>query len=117
MGGRFNLLLGLSHTDVEVDNFSLNVEIPDDISQAYSYATSKSHVKTSMKGGGLTFSDVNDGSGNTLRQVDGYNFDIGGFGIAGTGVGIDLGATYKVMDNLTVSASLLDLGLSDGGVG
>lgn len=110
VGGRFNLLLGLSHTDVEVDNFSLNVEIPDDISQAYSYATSKSHVKTSMKGGGLTFSDVNDGSGNTLRQVDGYNFDMGGFGIAGTGVGIDLGATYKVMDNLTVSASLLDLG-------
>ena len=31
-------------------------------------------------------------------------------GIAGYGFGIDLGASYKIMDNLTVSASILDLG-------
>lgn len=110
VGGRFNLLLGLVHTDVEVNNFTVNIEIPDDISQAYSYATSESNVKTSMKGGGLTFSEVNGSSGNTVRQISGYNFDMGGLGIAGTGVGIDLGATYKVLDNLTVSAALLDLG-------
>jgi hypothetical protein len=33
-----------------------------------------------------------------------------GFGISGYGLGLDLGATYKVMDNLTVSAAILDLG-------
>lgn len=31
-------------------------------------------------------------------------------GIAGYGFGIDLGASYKILDNLTVSASILDLG-------
>ena len=32
-------------------------------------------------------------------------------GIAGYGFGIDLGASYKIMDNLTVSASILGLGI------
>lgn len=31
-------------------------------------------------------------------------------GIAGSGFGLDLGASYKVGDNLTVSASILDWG-------
>lgn len=38
------------------------------------------------------------------------HFDSGKLGIAGYGFGIDLGASYKILDNLTVSASVLDLG-------
>lgn len=110
IGGRFNLLLGLAHTDMQVDNFTLTAEIPDDASQAYSYATSKANIKTSMKGEGVEFSEIDDGYGNTVRQVSRYNFDMNGFGIAGVGMGIDFGATYKLCDNVTLSAALLDLG-------
>ena len=39
-----------------------------------------------------------------------FDFDSGKLGIAGYGFGIDLGVSYKIMDNLTVSASVLDLG-------
>ena len=42
--------------------------------------------------------------------ISDFDFDSGKLGIAGYGFGIDLGASYKIMDNLTVSASVLDLG-------
>lgn len=48
-----------------------------------------------------------------LQQGDnGYidEIDFGSFGFAGYGVGIDLGASYRLLDNLTISASVLDLG-------
>ena len=38
------------------------------------------------------------------------DFDFNGFGFAGYGGAIDLGASYKILDNLTESASVLDLG-------
>ncbi|MEJ8740908.1 DUF5723 family protein [Phocaeicola sp. HCN-6420] len=110
VGGRFNLLLGLVHTDMQVDHFTLNVETADDIYQSSVYSTVKANVKASMKGGGLSFSEVDDGSGNIVRQVDRYNFDMGGFGISGVGMGIDLGASYRILDNVIVSAAVLDLG-------
>jgi hypothetical protein len=47
-----------------------------------------------------------------LSEDDGVidEIDFGTFGLAGYGLGIDLGASYKLMDKLTLSASLLDLG-------
>ena len=44
------------------------------------------------------------------KYIDDIDFDAGKIGIAGYGFGIDLGASYKILDNLTVSASILDLG-------
>lgn len=44
----------------------------------------------------------------------GYNYvndaDVDGSGLNGFGLALDLGATYKLMDDLTVSAALTDLG-------
>lgn len=47
-----------------------------------------------------------------LSEDDGVidEIEFGTFGLAGYGLGIDLGASYKLMDKLTLSASLLDLG-------
>ncbi len=48
-----------------------------------------------------------------IENKNGYIDDVkqkGSLGIAGIGAGIDLGATYKVMDGLTLSAAVLDLG-------
>ena len=55
-------------------------------------------------------------SGQTLENpdeatlVDLENMEYNSPGLSGFGMAIDLGATYKVMDNLTVSAALKDFG-------
>ncbi|WP_455498156.1 DUF5723 family protein [Coprobacter sp.] len=43
-------------------------------------------------------------------EIDDLDFDTGKIGIAGIGGAIDLGATYKILDNLTVSMALTDIG-------
>ena len=59
-------------------------------------------VSTTVKGGGLKYNQ--DGT------ISGFDFKAEDAGVAGLGFGIDLGASYKVLDNLTVSAAVLDLG-------
>ena len=65
-------------------------------------------VSTTVKGGGLKYNQ--DGT------ISGFDFKAEDAGVAGLGFGIDLGASYKVLDNLTVSAAVLDLGYITGRV-
>ena len=111
VGGRVKVLLGIARAEMAVDNFDIYVD--DALTngdytelnpyQTYGSATVNARVSTTMKGGGLSFDE-------TTRQIDGFDIDGSNFGIAGAGFGIDLGASYKVWDNLTVSAAVLDLG-------
>ena len=118
VGGRVKVLLGLARAEMNINQFDLNLDVPnlrnyqDDASRGelspsdwygkgYSYAAD-GNVITTLKGGGMTF----DNNG----MIDNFDLDAGDLGIAGSGFGIDLGASYKVWDNLTVSASVLDLG-------
>ena len=68
----------------------------------YSY-DAKANVVTTLKGGGMTFDENN--------MINGFDLDASSFGIAGTGFGVDLGASYSIFNNLTVSAAVLDLGV------
>lgn len=120
VGGRVKVLLGLARAEMNINQFDLNLDVPnpqytnyadyesrgelspsDWYGKGYSYAA-EGNVITTLKGGGMTFD--NDG------MIDNFDLDAGDLGIAGSGFGIDLGASYKVWDNLTVSASILDLG-------
>lgn len=130
VGGRVKVLLGLARAEMKINKFDVDLGIPalptgidsDDITSGnysdyisragefrpedwygshYSYAADAS-ITTTLKGGGMTF----DNTG----MIDDFDLDAGDLGIAGTGFGIDLGASYKVWDNLTVSAAVLDLG-------
>ena len=111
VGGRVKVLLGIARAEMAVDNFDIYVD--DALTngdytelnpyQTYGSATVNARVSTTMKGGGLSFDE-------TTGQIDGFDIDGSNFGIAGAGFGIDLGASYKVWDNLTVSAAVLDLG-------
>lgn len=47
---------------------------------------------------------------NEEGYIDEFKFDEGELGIAGYGAAIDLGVSYKLLDKLTLSASVLDLG-------
>lgn len=120
VGGRVKVLLGLARAEMNINQFDLNLDVPNP--QYTNYADYESrgelspsdwygahydysangNVITTLKGGGMTFD--NDG------MIDNFDLDAGDLGIAGSGFGIDLGASYKVWDNLTVSASILDLG-------
>lgn len=119
VGGRVKVLLGLARAEMNINQFDLNLDVPNP--QYTNYADYESrgelspsdwygahydysangNVITTLKGGGMTF----DNNG----MIDNFDLDAGDLGIAGSGFGIDLGASYKV-GYLTVSASILDLG-------
>ena len=114
VGARAKMLLGLARTEVNIEQFDLNLEVPEvkvgqeDFSEEdwygknYSY-DAKANVVTTLKGGGMTFDENN--------MINGFDLDASSFGIAGTGFGVDLGASYSIFNNLTVSAAVLDLGV------
>lgn len=111
VGGRVKVLLGIAHAEMEVNNFDVYVD--EDLQngnyenlnpyQTYGRANVDAHISTTMKGGGLSFNE-------STGQIEGFDINGDNLGIAGAGFGIDLGASYKVWDNLTVSAAVLDLG-------
>lgn len=132
VGGRVKVLLGIGNLDLKLNKVAMSADIPNDArlaqlqDPAYLAANYNTPVKaqellneinayhadlgvsatleSSFKGLELVSDDPNK------KYIDDIDFDAGKIGIAGYGFGIDLGASYKVLDNLTVSASVLDLG-------
>lgn len=98
VGGKFKLLLGIANMDANIDN--LHAEMYGD----YWKITSAGKLNATMKGLSATLAEDNEGR----EYIDDFDFDSPGVG--GFGTAIDFGASYKVLDNLTVSASVLDLG-------
>ena len=78
-------------------------ELKDKFNNYHANMTVGAELKSSFKGLELQEEEGKD-------YVTDFDFDSGKLGIAGYGFGIDLGASYKILDNLTVSASVLDLG-------
>lgn len=134
VGARVKALLGVGNMELKLNNVAMSANLPTDQQIAkwsdQNYWTNMSpedataaaldlqkkfnnyhanlnvgaELKSSFKGLEL----VQDEPGKDY--VSDFDFDAGKIGIAGYGFGIDLGASYKIMDNLTVSASVLDLG-------
>ena len=122
-------LLGIGNMDLKLNNVAMNASLPsdarisqlqdpaylsglgvDDITKLRSEIESyhanlavDAHLESSFKGLNLKKEDGQD-------YISDFEFESKDMGIAGYGFGIDLGASYKIMDNLTVSASILDLG-------
>ena len=112
-GVRVKALLGLARAEMNIQHFEVDMDVPevpqygteineaDWIGKGYSYEA-KGNVMTTMRGGGITF--------DQQGRIEDFEFEAKDLGLAGGGFGIDLGASYDVMDHLTVSASVLDLG-------
>jgi len=133
VGARVKALLGIGNMELKLNKVAMNANLPNDAeitkwssesywssmtpSQAAQAAqelkdkfnnyhanlTVGAELKSSFKGLELKEEEGKD-------YVTDFDFDSGKLGIAGYGFGIDLGASYKILDNLTVSASVLDLG-------
>ena len=129
VGGKVKVLLGIGNMNLKINNVMMNAKLPSDarinqlqdpnylsgldaagitklkaeIESYHANPNVDAHLESSFKGLELVQEDGQD-------YISDFDFDSGKLGIAGYGFGIDLGASYKIMDNLTVSASVLDLG-------
>lgn len=94
-GAKIKVLIGAAHAEARIDRMDISMSQNEwTIKQAgHLQATSLLELTTDPETGEVTDYKV----GNN-------------FGLAGFGLGFDLGATYKLIDNLTLSAALTDIG-------
>ena len=95
VGAKVKVLIGAAHAEARIDRMDISMSQDEwVIKQAgHLQATSMLELTTDPETG----------------EVTGYNVG-NNFGIAGFGLGFDLGATYEIIDNLTLSAALTDIG-------
>ena len=117
VGGKLKALLGIGNLKLDVKSIGVNTELsgvtadtdwsnltPEQIANIH--GTANIDVEASLES---SFKGLNLRNGEE-GYIDDFDFEAGDMGIAGYGAAIDLGASYKLLDNLTVSAALLDLG-------
>lgn len=98
VGGKLKFLTGIANIDASIDH--LRAELFEDRWKI----TSSGRMNATMKGLSPTFGlDSRD-----QEYIDDFDFDTPGAG--GFGVAVDLGATYRLLPELTVSAALIDFG-------
>lgn len=102
VGGKVKLIMGFADMDMSIDH--LRVRINEDIWAV----EAKGSINGSLAGAKPKYET--DSNGRYFSDID-----IDDFGVAGYGLGIDLGATYKLTPNLTLSAALIDLGFISWG--
>lgn len=102
VGAKLKFLLGVADIDANINN--MQVRIGDD--RIYAKASGKANFSIPKwikfgkdKDGNISISDFDIDSDKILSSP------LGGFG-----AGIDLGATYRLLDKLTLSAAIIDLG-------
>lgn len=89
IGAKLKALIGAGNLDARIDRMTMT------LSDERWMIQSKGIADLSLAG--VTLETDSNG------EIDGFDFDTGKLGIAGIGGAIDLGATYKIFDNLTVS--------------
>ncbi len=105
VGAKLKFLFGVGNADVTMEN------VRADLSGANQWTVSgKANAQVSMKGFRYKTktSDYNLKENGSYEKVN--DVDVDGAGLSGFGVGVDLGGAYKINDNITVSAAVLDLG-------
>ena len=110
VGARVKALLGIGNLRLDINNVSVKSELSQ-----INWNNPTIEELENLRGNAEIKVDAtleNSSKLIELSQNDGIidEIEFGSFGLAGYGLGIDLGASYKLMDKLTLSASLLDLG-------
>lgn len=105
VGAKFKMLFGIARADMKMENMRADLSGTDKWT-----LSGKATADVSMKGFKYESEtkEYNDESLGTYEQVNGA--DVDGAGLGGFGIAFDLGGEYKIDEDWTVSASLLDLG-------
>lgn len=102
VGGKVKMLLGIGNLKLNINQ--IHVETP---SVGSSGVTSKASIQVdaTLENSSKLLELPENENGDYIDEID-----FGSFGFAGYGGAIDLGVSYKLLDKLTLSASVLDLG-------
>lgn len=102
VGGKVKMLLGIGNLKLNINQ--IHVETP---SVGSSGVTSKASIQVdaTLENSSKLLELPENENGDYIDEID-----FGSFGFAGYGGAIDLGISYKLLDKLTLSASVLDLG-------
>ena len=103
VGGKVKLLFGLAYADFTADDVSITMgddqwRLKGDVNMTAALMATKFKSNENKK-------DPDNPNRAEFDGLDDFKAGLGGFGLA-----FDLGATYKPIDNLTVSAAVTDLG-------
>lgn len=105
LGAKLKFLFGVARADLQMRNMKA------DLSSSEKWTiTGNASADVSMKGF-MYKSETSDYKDESLGSYEHVNdADIDGAGLGGFGMAVDLGGVYKLNDDWTFSASLLDLG-------
>ena len=105
VGGKLKFLVGGANVDAKFNDAKF--EFSNDVWTAYTDA----EIQTSIKNMVYKTEEKFRGPANNQTRHEYVNgMDVDKFGLNGFGVGVDLGATYKLNDEWSFGMSLLDLG-------
>ena len=102
VGGKLKFLIGAAYADFTADNVTL------DMTEDAWRIQSNAQVKASLLKSDVIHEDPSKNSAYgrpRVKELDNFGFSLPGFGMA-----LDLGVTYKPIENLTLSAAITDLG-------
>lgn len=102
VGAKLKFLLGAAYADFSVNRLDLTMNGDQWRVQG------DARLKASVLSSAFEYENADKNAPDGRQRVKSLE-DIG-FGLPGFGLAVDLGATYKVTDDLTVSAALTDLG-------
>ena len=103
VGGKLKFLLGMARADVKINHMKMTMG-EDEWS-----IEGDGEMNAAVKG--LTMPTKGDkNAAEPNDEIDWDNIDLDSPGLTGFGMAIDLGATWKVRDDLEVSAAINDLG-------
>ena len=102
VGGKLKFLIGAAYADFTADNVTL------DMTEDAWRIQSNAQMKASLLKSDVIHEGPSKNSADgrpRVKELDNFGFSLPGFGMA-----LDLGVTYKPIDNLTLSAAITDLG-------
>ena len=102
VGGKLKFLIGAAYADFTADNVTL------DMTEDAWRIQSNAQVKASLLKSDVIHEDPSKNSADgrpRVKELDNFGVSLPGFGMA-----LDLGVTYKPIENLTLSAAITDLG-------
>lgn len=102
VGGKLKFLIGAAYADFTADN--VTIDMTEDAWRIQSNA----QMKASLLKSDVIHEDPSKNSADgrpRVKELDNFGFSLPGFGMA-----LDLGVTYKPIENLTLSAAITDLG-------
>lgn len=105
VGAKFKALIGVGSMQADIDHMRAVM------GETNWNITASGTMNASMRGLKPSY----DTDENANKYISDFEFDSPG--VSGFGVGIDLGATYRLTENITLSAAVLDLGFISWGKG